>query len=83
MKGTTKAMAQKKYETHEDYLDAKRKRAVIYNQANTKRYALSLNIATDADIIGLLDTFKNKQAYIKSLIRADMKAKGIETKEED
>lgn len=41
-----------------------------YDAANTKRYALKLNIKTDADILAALDAETNKQAYIKKALRA-------------
>ena len=43
-----------------------------YDKANTKGLYIKLNIKTDADIIGLLSDVKNKQGYIKELIRDDI-----------
>ena len=39
---------------------------------NYKGYYIKLNINDDADIIERLDTQKNRQGYIKDLIRTDM-----------
>jgi len=49
-----------------------------WQKKNTKTMLLRLNIRTDRDILKHLDTVKSKQGYIKELIRADMKSKGIE-----
>lgn len=43
-----------------------------YNYKHGWRMSLNLNRKTDADIIELLETKKNKQAYIKELIRKDI-----------
>ena len=43
-----------------------------YDAAHTTQVKLKLNDKTDADIIGWLNTRKNKQGYIKALIRGDM-----------
>lgn len=42
-----------------------------YDKKNTKKYCIKLNLKTDSDIIKILDSKKNKQGYIKSLIRRD------------
>jgi hypothetical protein len=39
---------------------------------------MRLNNYTDRDLLQFLNTLPNKQGYIKELIRADMKAKGID-----
>ena len=39
---------------------------------NYKGYYIKLNINDDADIIERLDTQKNRQGYIKELIRTDI-----------
>lgn len=39
---------------------------------NYKGYYIKLNIEDDADIIERLDTQKNRQGYIKELIRTDI-----------
>lgn len=44
-----------------------------YDAANTKAVKLKLNLKTDADILNRLDEVGNKQGYIKSLIREDIK----------
>ncbi len=48
-----------------------------WQKKNTKTVLLRLNLKTDRDIIQQLDTVKSKQGYVKELIRADMKSKGI------
>lgn len=47
-------------------------RQAKYDANNTKMFGLKLNLNTDKDVIEKLDTVKNKQGYIKSLIRADL-----------
>jgi len=42
-----------------------------YDKTHTKKYCIKLNLKTDSDIIKILDSKKNKQGYIKSLIRRD------------
>ena len=64
--------AQKIYDTHEDYLKAKRKRNAEYNEANTIRMTLRLNNNTDADVIEKLKSVPSRTEYIKALIRADI-----------
>ena len=44
----------------------------VYDQANTKKVSLKLNIKTDADIIEYLDSVDNKQGTIKQLIRNEI-----------
>lgn len=46
-----------------------------YDKANTKKYILKLNINTDKDIIKCLDKQKNKQGFIKRLIRNEINKK--------
>lgn len=43
-----------------------------YEKNNTVGVYLKLNKKTDADIIKLLTDIKNKQGYIKALIRDDI-----------
>lgn len=43
-----------------------------YNKRNTKQYCVRLNINTDKQIINHIESKKNKQGYIKDLIRNDM-----------
>ena len=45
-----------------------------YDARNTKQIRLKLNIKTDADILEHLSKVRNKQGYIKELIREDMDA---------
>ena len=53
----------------------KRSKAVWeYNKENTVQVALRLNKNTDADVIKWLNAQKNKQGYIKELIRQDIDA---------
>ena len=42
-----------------------------YDKDNTVQVKLKLNKKTDADIIRALELSKNKQGYIKKLIRLD------------
>ena len=53
--------------------EAQKKAAAKYDAANTERVAIKLNRNTDADILAHLNSKQNKQGYIKSLIRQDMK----------
>ena len=53
--------------------EAQKRATAKYDAANTKMYAVKLNINTDADIIQKLDEVENKQGYIKELIREDIK----------
>lgn len=49
------------------------KRAIEkYNKKMLKSYTIHLNKKTDEDIITFLDSLKNKQGYIKTLIRKNM-----------
>ena len=43
-----------------------------YDDANTKKVMLKLNLKTDDDIIKKLEHVGNKQGYIKDLIRRDI-----------
>ena len=52
--------------------DAKREAIKRYDAANTKQIHLKLNVTTDADILGFLESKDNVQGYIKDLIRVDM-----------
>ena len=45
--------------------------SVKYDKAHCKGFYMKLNKKTDADIIATLDSKKNKQGYIKKLIRRD------------
>ena len=47
--------------------------SIRYNAKNTTRVAIALNNNTDQDIIEHLEAQPNKQGYIKSLIKKDMK----------
>lgn len=53
--------------------EAKRRANARYDAANTVQIKVKLNTGTDADIISALKTKKNKQGYIKELIRGDIK----------
>ena len=44
-----------------------------YDAKNTVQVKLKLNINTDKDILARLKKVGNKQGYIKSLIRKDIK----------
>ena len=43
-----------------------------YDQANTKKVLLKLNLNTDKDILERLEKVGNKQGYVKRLIREDI-----------
>lgn len=45
---------------------------MAYNAKNVKQFKIALNKKTDDDIIKHLATKKNKQGYVKELIRNDM-----------
>lgn len=53
--------------------DAQKRAVAKYDRENTKSYLLKLNRKTDADIITFLEQQPNKLAYLKKLIREDMK----------
>ena len=44
-----------------------------YNKSKTKTYCLRLNRETDKDLINLLESFNNKQGFIKDLMRLSNK----------
>lgn len=43
-----------------------------YDKKNTVQFKMKLNRKTDADIIKKLEEVKNKQGYVKALIRKDI-----------
>ena len=49
--------------------------SIKYNKENTVQISLKLNRSTDADLIDSLNRVKNKQGYIKELIRRDISNK--------
>ena len=49
--------------------------SVKYNKENTVQISLKLNRTTDADLIDSLNRVRNKQGYIKELIRRDIAKK--------
>lgn len=49
-------------------------RVNAWSKVNTKGFYLKLNKEKDSDIISWMDSQKNKQGYIKDLIRADILA---------
>lgn len=53
--------------------DAQKRAVAKYDRENTKSYLLKLNKKTDADIIEFLEQQPNKLAYLKNLIRDDLK----------
>ena len=54
--------------------DARSRASTKYNKTNVKQIKLNLNLKTDADIIEALDKVKNKQGFIKQLIRQAMES---------
>lgn len=53
--------------------DAQKRAVAKYDAENTKSFLLKLNKKTDADIIAHMEQQPNKLAYLKNLIREDMK----------
>lgn len=49
-----------------------------YHKRASRQYHLELHKVNDADIISKLDTVGNKQGFIKSLIRDDIKRENTE-----
>lgn len=49
------------------------KAANAYHKRASRQYHLELHKENDADIIKRLDSVKNKQGFIKALIRDDIK----------
>lgn len=60
----------------EEKMDSRTRANLRYQKKNIKQMKLDLNRNTDSDIIDFLDQCKNKQGYIKKLIREDMKKTG-------
>ena len=56
--------------------DAKRKYENRWQKENVIRVTVKLYKNTDADLIDYLSDLKNRNGYIKQLIRDDMKKKG-------
>ena len=48
-----------------------------FDEKNTRRIGLKLNLKTDADILEKLESVENKQGYIKELIRQDLDSKVV------
>ena len=55
---------------------AQKKAQIKYDKDNTCSYIFKFNRKTDADIIIKLDEVKNRQGYIKSLVRNDILGDG-------
>ena len=55
--------------------DSQIRASIKYNIENTVQISLKLNRSTDADLIDSLNRVKNKQGYIKDLIRRDIAKK--------
>ena len=53
--------------------EAKKRANAKYDKTHTKGIYLKLNLEWDKDILEKLDSVKNKQTYIKELIRNDIK----------
>ena len=49
--------------------EAQKRASAKYDKANTKTYALKLNLKTDADIVEFLADKPNVQGYLKQIIR--------------
>ena len=63
----SKNEAQREYEKRTGYAAQTK-----YSKEKTKRYTISAMINTEQDIINKLDSVKNKNGYIKKLIRDDI-----------
>lgn len=61
----------RKYDPEKYNPEVQRKATAKYDAKMTVYTGLKLNIKTDADLLNKLDTVKNKQGYIKELIRRD------------
>ena len=55
-----------------EYNEARAKANQKWEKANVKRLLVKLYLNTDKDILEKLETMKNKQGYIKQLIRKDI-----------
>ena len=55
--------------------EAQKRATAKYDAANTVQIKIKLNTGTDTDIISALENEKNKQGYIKELIRKDIRVK--------
>lgn len=53
------------------------KASMRYQHNKTRLYGVRVYKNTEADIIQKLESVKNKQGYIKALIRADIVANGM------
>ncbi len=51
---------------------------IEYNKENLRRVNLALNEKTDKDIIDFLFAMKNKNGYLKELIRKDMNSRLVD-----
>lgn len=54
-------------------MDARREYVREYKKTTYKQWKIDLHRTDDADIIEFLGQQENKQAYVKELIRKDMK----------
>ena len=50
-----------------------------YNKTNYKRYGIKIHKTYEPKLADYLESIDNVNGYIKNLILADMKAKGIDT----
>lgn len=57
--------------------DALKRAQAKYRASKTRQKSLQFYLSTDADILAYIEKINNFSGYIKSLIRADMAAKGI------
>ena len=53
--------------------EAQKKAQQKSDKSNTRQVVLKLNVTSDADILAKLDSVDNRQGYIKSLIREQMR----------
>lgn len=52
-----------------------------YNKKTFKQFLVTLHKENEADLIEWLDTWENRNGYVKQLIRADMEAHKAEGEE--
>lgn len=66
-------MEEKKKKEKRKIYESQKRSIAKYDKENTTQIKMKLNNKTDRDIIDHLKKNRNKQGYIKSLIRDDMK----------
>lgn len=54
--------------------EAKKRAQLKYDKDNTRQIILKLNTKTDADVLGKLESVRNKQGYLKELVRDNLRS---------